>query len=352
MKCIVLTGGGSAGHVTPHLALLPKLADLQWDIHYIGTKNGIERDLMTGLVPYHAISAGKLRRYFDLKNFSDPFRVLQGTVEAFWILRRLRPNVILSKGGFVSLPVAVAARSLGIPVILHESDITPGLANRLALPFATHLCVTFPETLQYIKKASVSLTGNPIRESLFTGEAKQGYALCKFQKGKPLLLVIGGSLGASKVNQALRESLVTLTKSYQIAHICGEGNVDTSIEMQGYTQFSYVNDELRHLFAAADMVISRAGANAIFELLALRKPNLLIPLSRSASRGDQIMNAKSFVTQGFSILLAEEKLTPESLVENIHSLAEQASKMRKTMELSPISKSSDEVMKVILEYVE
>ncbi len=350
MKRIVLTGGGSAGHVTPHLALLPKLVELQWDVHYIGTRLGIEKELMADLVPYYAISAGKLRRYFDLKNFSDPLRVIKGAMQAFWILIGLRPHIIFSKGGFVSVPVAVAAKMLRIPVVLHESDMTPGLANRLALPFATHLCVTFPETLKHVKKGRATVTGNPVRDQLFTGEADQGYQICNFTKNKPVILVIGGSLGAVAINGAIREIIPILTKEYQVAHICGQGNVDTAYDRKGYIQFSYVKEDLPHFFAMADYVISRAGSNSLFELLALRKPSILIPLSRAASRGDQILNAQSFANQGFSLVLPEEELTPKKLGLTINKLAKQRRQLIQTMETSPIRNSTDEVLKVLIKY--
>lgn len=352
MTRIVLTGGGSAGHVTPNLALLPELKKLGWDIHYIGTYNGIEYDLMADLVPYHSISAGKLRRYFDLQNFTDPFRVMKGMVQSLAILAKLRPKIIFSKGGFVSLPVAVAAKALRIPVILHESDITPGLANKLSLPFSSHLCVTFPETMKYVKQTKATLTGNPIRRELLHGDQAKGYQLCKFNKNKPVILVMGGSLGSVNINNAVRESLPQITKEFQVAHICGKGNLDNSlIDYLGYQQFEYVSKELPDLFAMADFVISRAGANALFELLALRKAHLLIPLSLGASRGDQVLNAESFAKQGFSMVLKEEDLSSATLISAISKLAQERSTYITAMENTRQKDATTAVLEIIKSYV-
>jgi len=347
MPTIFLTGGGSAGHVTPNLALIPELKARGWEVAYIGTHNGIERKLIDGLIPYYPISAGKLRRYFDWRNFTDPFRVLKGVVDSLRILRRHRPDIIFSKGGFVSLPVAVAARCLGIPVVLHESDLTPGLANRLALPFATHICVTFPETMDHVPKAKASITGNPIRRSLLDGDAAKARKLWGFDRGKPVILVIGGSLGAARINQTIRECLPQLLARYQVAHICGKGNTLPELTAQGYYQFEYVDQELPHLFAAADLVISRAGANALFELLALKKPHLLIPLSQSASRGDQVLNAESFARQGFSMVLEEEQLTGESLIRAVEVLWQNREQYRQAMSKTKLADAVAEVVKVI-----
>lgn len=347
MKTIVLTGGGSAGHVTPNIALIPELEKHGWHIHYIGTHTGIEKELIKEQVPYHSISAGKLRRYFDIKNFSDPFRVLKGVYDSYRILRRIRPKIIFSKGGFVSLPVTIAARLLRIPVVLHESDITPGLANKLAFPIATHLCVTFPETLNYVAKDNVTLTGNPIRRTLFSGDKQAGLSFCGFGGQKPVILVMGGSLGAARINAAIWEGLSELTKQFEIIHICGKGNVKPEIHVPGYKQFEYVNHELANLFAAADLVVSRAGANAIFELLALQKPHLLIPLSQAASRGDQVLNAESFAKQGYSLVLEESELTSESLIATLTKLLRDKERYRQAMQNSPITDATQEVIKII-----
>ena len=324
MKRIILTGGGTAGHVTPNIALLPRLKELQYDIHYIGSYNGIEKELIEQFgIPYHGISSGKLRRYFSVQNFTDPFRVLKGLGEAKRLIKILDPDVIFSKGGFVSVPVVMAGKGKKVPVIIHESDMTPGLANKLALPSATKVCCNFPETLEHLPEGKAVLTGSPIRQELLTGDKDAARKMCGFTDEKPVILVIGGSLGAVAVNEAVRAALPELLKQFQIIHLCGKGKVDHSLkEIKGYCQFEYIKNELRDLFALADVVISRAGANAICELLALRKPNLLIPLSARASRGDQILNAHSFERQGFSLVIEEEQLTNATLLDAVHNLYE------------------------------
>ena len=337
MKRIILTGGGTAGHVTPNIALLPRLKELQYDIHYIGSYNGMEKKLVEKQgIPYHGISSGKLRRYFSLQNFTDPFRVLKGFSEASKLMKVLNPDVVFSKGGFVTVPVIIAAKRNHIPAIIHESDMTPGLANKLSLSSAAKICCNFPETLKCLPADKAVLTGSPIRQELLTGDAQKARAFCGFKETRPVILVIGGSLGAAAVNDAVRRILPELLKTYQVIHLCGKGKLDTSLNgLEGYAQFEYISEELRDLFALADIVISRAGANAICELLALKKPNLLIPLSASASRGDQILNARSFERQGFSMVLEEEKITDAVLLERIHSLYENRASFVKAMSASP-----------------
>lgn len=321
MKKIVLTGGGTAGHVTPNIALLPKLRELGYEIHYIGSYEGIEKKLIADFdVPYYGISTGKLRRYFDVKNFSDPFRVIKGFSQAKKLLKEINPDVIFSKGGFVSVPVVRAAASLKIPCIIHESDMTPGLANKLCIPVADKICCNFPETLQNLPADKAVLTGSPIRSELAQGNKIAGLDLCGFTANMPVIMVIGGSLGAANVNKAVREALPQLLKDFQVVHLCGQGKVDNLLlTTKGYKQFEYVKSELKDLFAMSDIVISRAGANAICEILALKKPNLLIPLV-AGSRGDQVLNAKSFASQGFSMLLEEDDIEGDILTEKIHEL--------------------------------
>ncbi len=320
MKKIILTGGGTAGHVTPNMALLPALKEAGYEIEYIGSYQGMERGLIeeTG-IPYHGISSGKLRRYFDWKNFTDPFRVLHGYFQAKRLLKEIKPDVVFSKGGFVTVPVVLAAKSRHIPAVIHESDMTPGLANKIAMRGASKVCCNFPETMKYLPSEKAVLTGCPIRSELLHGDADAAYKLCGFSnEEKKTLLIIGGSLGSVFINNAVRNSLDTLLQDYNIIHLCGKGNLDESLlGRDGYKQFEYISEELADLFACADLIVSRAGANAICELLALRKPNILIPLSAAASRGDQILNAKSFAAQGFSYVIEEENVTAESLTEAI-----------------------------------
>ena len=321
MKKIVLTGGGTAGHVTPNIALLPALKDAGFEISYIGSYDGIEKRLISDFdVSYYGIATGKFRRYFDLKNFSDPFRVIKGYKEAKKILKEIKPDVIFSKGGFVAVPVVRAAGDLHIPCIIHESDMTPGLANKLCIPVAKKICCNFPETLKCMPTDKAILTGSPIRSELTKGNKIAAYELCGFTANKPVVMIIGGSQGASSINQVVREALPKLLEDFQVVHICGKDKVDNlMLSIPGYKQFEYIKAELKDIFAMADVVVSRAGANAICELLALNKPNVLIPLS-SGSRGDQILNAASFEEQGFSIVIREESLDCLYLVDKIHEL--------------------------------
>ena len=342
-KKIVLTGGGTAGHVTPNIALLPALREAGYEIAYVGSEDGIEKELMRDCgIPYIGVPTGKLRRYFDVKNFTDPFRVLKGYAKARKFLKSYRPDVVFSKGGFVSVPVVRAAASLKIPCVIHESDMTPGLANKLCFGAAAKVCCNFPETVAKMPKNKAVLTGTPIRAELFSGDRQKGLALCGFEAAavaaseektegtasveadaKPVIMVMGGSQGAASVNEAIRNHLDELLKDFRVVHLCGAGKYDASKDgIEGYKQFEYVKEDLRHLFAAADLIISRAGANAIFEILALRKPNLLIPLS-IGTRGDQILNARSFEAQGFSRVLVEseeEGILNKKLVSTVQDL--------------------------------
>ncbi|MDO5410454.1 MAG: undecaprenyldiphospho-muramoylpentapeptide beta-N-acetylglucosaminyltransferase [Lachnospiraceae bacterium] len=351
MQKIILTGGGTAGHVTPNLALCPELKKNGFEISYIGSYNGMEKDLVEKAgIPYYGISSGKLRRYFDVKNFTDPFRVIKGYFEARRLMKKIKPDVVFSKGGFVAVPVVMAASRSGIPVISHESDMTPGLANKLSLAFCSKICCNFPETINYLPEDKAVLTGCPIREELLTGTKEDGWKLTGFDSSKPVLLIIGGSLGSVKVNQAVRSILPDLLKNYQVVHLCGKGNLDETLtSMPGYVQYEYMSEPLKHLFAMADIIISRAGANAICELLALQKPALLIPLSAAASRGDQILNARSFKKQGFSDVLEEENLTSESLYNAVTALYEDRESYIQAMKNSNQSNAVSKIVSLIRE---
>lgn len=351
MKKIVMTGGGTAGHVTPNIALMPALRSEGFEISYIGSYAGIEKGLIEAQgVPYYGISSGKLRRYFDIKNFSDPFRVIKGYGEAVRLLKKLKPDVVFSKGGFVSVPVVLAAKHCKIPAIIHESDLTPGLANKLAIPSAVKVCCNFPETLEYLPKEKAVLTGSPIRQELLGGTAENARRFCHFTASRPVILIIGGSSGSRAINTAIRDLLPELLKRYQIIHLCGKGNLEPSLnDSEGYAQFEYISGELADMFALADLVISRAGANAICELLALRKPNILIPLSAAASRGDQILNANSFRASGYSYVLAEEEVTNTTLLTAIDYVFEHRASYLAAMEKSGGKNPIDTIVKLILD---
>jgi UDP-N-acetylglucosamine--N-acetylmuramyl-(pentapeptide) pyrophosphoryl-undecaprenol N-acetylglucosamine transferase len=337
MKKIVMTGGGTAGHVTPNIALMPALQEAGYEISYIGSYSGMEKELIEAQgIPYYGISSGKLRRYFDWKNFSDPFKVLKGYSQAVSLMKKLKPDIVFSKGGFVSVPVVLAASHCHIPAIIHESDITPGLANRIAVRGAKKVCCNFPETMKYLPENKAVLTGSPIRQELFHGDAARARRFCGFSDdNKPVLLIVGGSSGSKVVNEAVREIVPQLLPDFNIIHLCGKGNLEESMKsLSGYAQFEYISRELPDLFALADLAVSRAGANAICELLALHKPNILIPLSAAASRGDQILNAKSFQKQGFSYVIEEESLTGNELLSAIREVYAARDTYRKTMEES------------------
>ena len=345
-----MTGGGTAGHVTPNVALMPALKEAGYDIHYIGSYTGIEKELIEAQhIPYTGIASGKLRRYFDLKNISDPFRVLKGYAQAIGFMHKIKPDIVFSKGGFVSVPVVLAAKTCGIPAIIHESDITPGLANKIAIKGAKKVCCNFPETLKYLPADKAVLTGSPIRRELFSGNKENAYKLCGFPtEKKPVLLIIGGSLGSRAINEAVRKVLSELLKDFHIIHLCGKGNLDESLNgTVGYAQFEYASTELTDMLALADIAISRAGANSICELLALHKPNILIPLSAAASRGDQILNAKSFEKQGFSYVIQEEDVTDERLLSAVKEVYENRQTYIDAMEGSGQMDSIQTIMELI-----
>ena len=351
MKRIVLTGGGTAGHVTPNIALLPALREAGFEIAYIGSYDGIEKQLITDYgIPYTGVSTGKFRRYLDIKNLTDPFRVIKGYGEAKKYLKAYKPDVVFSKGGFVSVPVVRAAASLGIPCIIHESDMTPGLANKLCYGSAAKICCNFPETVASLPEKKAVLTGTPIRSELFTGDSEKGRELCGFKDDKPVLMVTGGSLGAMAVNQAVRDALPGLLEKYNVVHLCGKNKVDNMLlTTPGYTQFEYIKDGMKDLFALADVIISRAGANAICEILALHKPNILIPLPSKASRGDQLLNAKSFESAGYSVVLDQDDLTSRLICDTVDSVYAERDKYISAMKNSAQKDAVSVIVKLIKE---
>ncbi len=352
MKKIVLTGGGTAGHVTPNIALIPFLKDEGYEIHYIGSKEGIERQLIEKEnIPYYPISSGKLRRYLSAKNISDMFRVCKGVLEAKKIIKKINPDIVFSKGGFVAVPVILGAKLNKIPIVIHESDITPGLTNKISTPYAKAVCTSFPETVKHIKSNNVINTGTPIRKELFLGDREKGLKICNFNDEKPVILVIGGSLGSVKINTEIRKILPEITKDFQVVHMCGKNNLEEKLfSLKGYKQFEYIDDELKDIFKITDLVISRAGSNSIFEFLSLKIPSLLIPLPLSVSRGDQILNAQSFEKKGFSKVLKEEDLNSETLINNIYDLYKNKDKYISYMEKSNLTNGVKPVLELIKKY--
>ena len=350
LKRIVLTGGGTAGHVTANLALIPHLQAAGWDIHYIGSENGMERGLIEPLgIPYHAVAVGKLRRYLDVKNLSDPFRVIKGVGQATGIIRKLKPNVVFSKGGFVSVPVVYGAALNGVPVVLHESDLTPGLANKLCMPFAKAVCTTFPETAKLVRRGVYA--GTPLRDELFQGRRKGGLARFQLKGDKPILMVTGGSSGAQAINACVREALPRLLPDFDVLHLCGKGNLDPACDtFSGYRQVEYLTDGMSDAFACADLLISRAGSNTLCEILALKKPCLLIPYPKGASRGDQIENAASFEKRGLAHVLDQSQMTADSLVKCVRDLYANKDELRARMDTEPSGNGLEKVLSVINQY--
>lgn len=348
-KRIVFTGGGTAGHVTPNIALIKVFRKEGWLVDYIGSKHGMEAQMIRALeIPYHAIQCGKLRRYFSLKNFVDPFLMVFGIIQALYILLRLKATVVFSKGGFVAFPVVLAAWILRIPVIAHESDFTPGLANRLSLPFVRKLCLTFEPSGSRFSNKQYEVTGTPIRESLFLGNREKGLALCGFEQKKPCLLIMGGGQGSSLLNACIRQGLAALTAQYQLIHLCGKGKEAPELDnYPGYYQLGYADKELPDLLAAADIVISRAGANSVYELLALQKPHVLIPLSLKISRGDQIENALFFEKKGISVVLDEEAVTVPALIASIDTVNAQKASIRANITALNIGSATEKIADII-----
>ena len=349
---ILLTGGGTAGHVSVNEALIPVFDERGYEIHYIGSHDGIERELIGEGHPevtYHPVQSGKLRRYFSIKNFTDPFRVGAGFLQALSIIRKIKPEIIFSKGGFVSVPVVFAAKMTKTPIVIHESDVTPGLANKLALPFSNHIFTVFEQTLDYVPEGKATCSGPIIRPELFEGDAIDGLRIAGLSGDKKVLIVMGGSQGSAVLNKALREDLSIIMQTFDVIHLCGKGNIDESLEnIAGYTQFEYVTEGLPHLLAASDFAVSRAGSNAIFELLALRKPMLLIPLSAEKSRGDQILNASHFKSLGLARVMKEEDVLLRPLSEELTLFQDEEEQLIAKMTETALPKTPEQMVEMIM----
>ena len=354
-KSIVFTGGGSAGHVTPNIPIIQQCLDKAWQVAYIGTGSGIEKKIIGRLpIPFYAISTGKLRRYFSWQNFVDPFKTLFGIIQCYFLLKKIKPDVVFSKGGFVAFPVVSAAWLNRIPVVAHESDSSLGLANRLCLPFVNKICISFAAGKKYFKQQhKVLITGAPLKQGLFQGDRQRGKNHCGFKDDKPILMVSGGGSGSVLINQVVRQVLSTLLSDYNVIHICGEGNIDSDYaHIDGYKQFAYVDDEMPDLMVAADLVISRAGANSVYELLALKKLHILIPLSRKASRGDQIERADFCAAKGVSYVLEEAQLNQQSLLAAIADIIRQSTAFRQKLQDFAVQSGSDAIFNVLLSVVQ
>lgn len=330
---VVLTGGGTVGHVMLNKLLIPDFINQDTEPVYIGSKDGIEKEIINSTcIRYREISSGKLRRYLSLENLKDMFKVLKGILDARKILKKEKPEFVFSKGGFVSVPVVLASKSLNIPVYIHESDLTPGLANKIAAKFATKIFVTFKKTMDLLPEGKTEYIGPVTRDDLVVGTEKTGYELTSFTHDKPVLLIMGGSLGSQSINQFIRDNIDTLTQEMQLIHLCGYGNIDESLQgRKGYVQYEFVKDDLAHLMKISDFVVGRSGSNAIFEFLLNEKPMILIPLPLSQSRGDQIENASFFEEKGYAAVIHEENLTIQEFQNKIDSLQNNRSEIVKRM---------------------
>ncbi|OFQ10676.1 MULTISPECIES: undecaprenyldiphospho-muramoylpentapeptide beta-N-acetylglucosaminyltransferase [Staphylococcus] len=351
MSKIAFTGGGTVGHVSVNLSLIPTALEKGHQVFYIGSKNGIEREMIESQISnikYYPISSGKLRRYLSFENAKDVFKVLKGILDARRVLKKEKPDLLFSKGGFVSVPVVIAARSLNIPTIIHESDLTPGLANKISLKFSKKIYTTFEDTLKYLPKDKADFVGATIREDLKEGNQQKGYEITGFDSDKKVLLVMGGSLGSKKLNDIIRENLEALLHDYQIIHLTGHGLVDESYKQKGYIQYEFVKEELTHLLSITDTVVSRAGSNAIYEFLTLRIPMLLIPLGLDQSRGDQIDNAKYFESKGFGKMIPEDQLTQFKLLEQLKQIESHRNDIIHQMESYKESYTKEDLFNKIL----
>jgi UDP-N-acetylglucosamine--N-acetylmuramyl-(pentapeptide) pyrophosphoryl-undecaprenol N-acetylglucosamine transferase len=343
-QTIVFTGGGTAGHVFPGIAVAEELRKI-WhgEIVWIGSKTGMERKLVENAgITYRGISAGKLRRYISLKNFADLFRVAAGVLQSRSVLKELKPSVLFSKGGFVSVPPVRGAAKLGIPIITHESDTDPGLATRMNARYARIVCTAFPETAGFLKEehaGKVLVTGNPVRAEILRGDPAKGREFLGAPKSGKIITVIGGSQGAQQINLLIADIIDKLVPNYFVVHQMGQAGFVPS-DREGYKTFDFISGDLPHIFAASDLIISRAGANSLAEISVLKKPSILIPLMKGAGRGDQVKNAELYAERGAAAVLIGDEATPKNLLGKIGELlgdpAKSARMARAASELSPV----------------
>lgn len=330
---MVLTGGGSSGHVSPLLAVAAELVASRTssvsEVTFLGSTEGPERHLATTAgYPYFPIATGKLRRYIDWKHLGDPFHVPVGVAQARKLLQSLQPAIVLSSGGYVSVPTVIAAWTLRIPIVLFEPNARQGLANRMTARIARKICLGFPDPEKHFPRRKAVVTGHPVRPEMIAGISDTGFALTKFHKDRPVLLVIGGSQGASYLNTFIRRALPRLTPTMQVVHLCGPGNLapDLLHEPQ-YVQFEYVTDELPHLYAMSTIALTRAGAATLAELAACRLPAVLVPLPTSAN-DHQAANAKIYAAHGASIMLNQTEIHADRLVDTLCHLVNNREKLQ------------------------
>lgn len=365
---IILTGGGTAGHIWPHFALFegensPLSRALQADqleVHYVGSFQGMEENLVKTVQPqwvYHGIATGKLRRYFSVRNFFDAFKVILGFFQSFFLVWKIKPAVVFSKGGFVSAPTVWAAWLNRIPVVIHESDATLALATKLTIPFAKKILLSFSDTRKKIPsffQEKIVDAGLPLRESLFSAKKQESLIHFDFKdKTKKVVLIFGGSLGAKPLNSRMFEIIPEMIKKYNVIHIVGKGNAqDLDIDLGSYKQYEFLKDEMKYAYAAADLAICRAGASSIFELAAARIPMILIPLGLNASRGDQIINAKIFAQHGWAQWFDEALFQKEFALNQIESAMSQRDERKKMLETAPSKNAAAEVSEILWRIME
>lgn len=349
MKKIVFTGGGSAGHVTPNLSIIEKIKD-DFEVHYIGGKTGIEKDIINKykFITYHPITTVKLERKITLKNLLIPFKLLKGVYDSKKIINSINPSIIFSKGGFVSVPVAISGKFKKVPIIAHESDYTMGLANKLIYKFCNIMCFTFEDTFNNYKEKGL-FTGTPLREKILKGNKIKILHKFKINENLPNLLIFGGSLGAKAINEVVFSSIDELSKNYNIFHIVGKNNINNKIDVQNYFQFEFV-DNIEDFFDLADLVVSRAGSNSIFELCAKNIPMLLIPLPLSSSRGDQILNANYLENKKLCITLPQEKLTSKTLINSLNVLYKNKNYYIQNLKNEPNFNGTAKIVELIKKY--
>ena len=351
-KRIIFTGGGTLGHVMPNIPLIRYFQDEGWEVAYIGSKKGIEREKMNELnIKYFPIRSGKLRRYFDLQNFLDIFNVSIAIIQAFFIFIRWRPNVVFSKGGYVALPPVIGAWITRVPIVIHESDMTPGLTTKLSKRFATVICTAFKNTLRYLPANKTTYTGLPVRDLVFEASETIGRQFLGEQIDKPILLVFGGSLGAQFLNNLAREHVKNGNlSSFHVVNICGRGQLDPDMNtFSNYQQFESLSDEFLHVMKSAEFVITRGGATSLFELLAMKKPHPVVPLPKSVSRGDQIDNATYFRDLGVSDFIEEEHFEWDTLREKMEMIQQNWPSILTKLDEMAFSQSSEKVRSILME---
>lgn len=345
MATVVLTGGGTAGHCTPNLALIPYLVNDFDKICYIGSENGMEKNLATNAgLPYYGVPTAKLQRKLTPKNLALPFKVISGIIGAGKILDEIKPDVVFSKGGYVAVPVVIAAKKRGIPVIAHESDYTLGLANKISARFCKKILTAFPETAKTIKRGEYA--GAPLRDALFSANKTDSLKFFGFGGSKPVLLITGGSQGAQAINTAVTAALPDLLPRFDVIHLCGKGNLKNTRKADGYYVAEFL-PQMEKAFACADVCVSRAGANSLFETLSLKIPCVLIPLPKGTSRGDQILNSEYFQKRGLAYVLPQNVLTAESLSFAVNSVYANRFNYARNFNKHPVKNASREISRVI-----